>query len=334
MPPVMLNGPQDHHLHHAPGDVADTNSLAHHLEPALRDHCGGRLSSIEWFRSAWQQGGAATGFARWSTPGQPDTPVLVKFPVGPAEFRWTTELAHASDNPPTPRVLAADRTLGGYDFAWLVLERLAGRPMAAAMTQSDVHDLLVTAVDFHQAAAQRPVNEAPKHVDWHQAIDKAREALRSHAMTEHHRWSEALRHVHKHLPTLLAHWGRRAINTWCHGDLHPGNAMRRKGDPARCVLIDLALVHPGHWVEDAVYLERQFWGHSEMLHGVKPVPAIAKIRRERGLPVDDDYGDLANTRRVLMAALVPLFFEREANAKYCHAALETIERCLPQVHDP
>src|SRR2546421_544761 len=61
-----------------------------------------------------------------------------------------------------------------------------------------------------------------------------------------------------------------------------------------CVLIDLALVHSGHWMEDALYLERQFWGHEPLLHGVKPLPMLAKLRRERGLPTDDHYSELAN----------------------------------------
>ncbi len=46
-----------------------------------------------------------------------------------------------------------------------------------------------------------------------------------------------------------------------------------------CVLVDLALVHPGHWVEDALYLERQYWGHSDLLKGVKPASELARLRQ-------------------------------------------------------
>lgn len=63
-------------------------------------------------------------------------------------------------------------------------------------------------------------------------------------------------------------WESRPRDTWCHGDLHPGNAMRRdlgNGQRGRCVLLDLAFVHPGHWVEDAVYIERQFWARPSCL---------------------------------------------------------------------
>jgi len=77
-------------------------------------------------------------------------------------------------------------------------------------------------------------------------------------------------------------------------------------------------------------LERQYWGHTELLHGVKPVSALAKLRRERGLPTDDQYAELCHARRVLMAACAPALLEREGNPKYLHAALELIERFLPQ----
>jgi hypothetical protein len=97
------------------------------------------------------------------------------------------------------------------------------------------------------------------------------------------------------------------------------------------VLVDLALVHPGHWIEDAIYLERQYWGHSDLLKGVKPVSELARLRRERGLNANDNYPDLANVRRVLMAACVPAAAEREGNAKYVRAALELLDRLIPQV---
>jgi aminoglycoside phosphotransferase (APT) family kinase protein len=123
---------------------------------------------------------------------------------------------------------------------------------------------------------------------------------------------------------------------WCHGDLHPGNAMRRRdtengfGRPA-CVLIDLALVHAGHWVEDAIYLERQLWAHPEGLFGIHPVSLLARYRRELGLPTSGDYGAVANLRRLLSAACAPVYLEHDGSPKYLHAALETIDRLLPQV---
>jgi hypothetical protein len=90
------------------------------------------------------------------------------------------------------------------------------------------------------------------------------------------------------------------------------------------------LVHSGHWAEDALYLERQFWGHERAINGLKPVPMLARLRRDRGLPADDNYGDLAMVRRVLMAAVAPTMIDREGSPTYLVAAHDILERCLPQ----
>jgi hypothetical protein len=88
---------------------------------------------------------------------------------------------------------------------------------------------------------------------------------------------------------------------------------------------------PGHWLEDAIYLERQHWGHVDLLYGIKPLSELARLRRARGMPVDDHYPQLANIRRVLMASCAPAMMEREGDKAYLHAALEVLERFLPQV---
>jgi aminoglycoside phosphotransferase (APT) family kinase protein len=174
-------------------------------------------------------------------------------------------------------------------------------------------------------------------------IERGRAMCREHTLAEYSRWHDALRKVHKALPALRARWEARPISSWCHGDLHPGNVLRRKfGEGEQlaagglalsppCVLIDLALVHPGHWMEDALYFERQFWGHADKLGGVKPVSVIAAMRRAAGLTTDEHYDQLANARRVLMAACAPAMMQREGSPRYLHTALEMIEVLLPQV---
>ena len=53
----------------------------------------------------------------------------------------------------------------------------------------------------------------------------------------------------------------------------------------RCALIDLALVAPGCWIEDALYLERLFWGHEEALSAAStPCNELAQCRASLGLP--------------------------------------------------
>jgi hypothetical protein len=319
------------------------------LEPALIQACDGRLSKIEWFRSTWQSGGAATGKASFELTEGGHLDVVVKLPVGPAEYLWTTgmEGLDAPEGPHcelqsgcTPRVFAAGTELGGYDLAWLVVERLSGNPLSHSLDERAVHDLLGAAAEwYHRAAGLRPIDKpAPAH-DWSGLLHKSRESLRHADVPDHHRWVDAVKHVQKALPHLLARWHARPIHTWCHGDLHPGNAMHRapteeeRGahSPGKCVLIDLALVHAGHWVEDAVYLERLYWARPELLHGVKPVPTLAKLCKERGLHKGEDYGMLANIKRVLMGATSPAFLAREGNPRYLHAALEIVERLLPMV---
>ncbi len=330
----------------SPNGLTDHSALAVALEPALIQACDGDLSRIEWFRSTWQSGGAATGRARFALTDGRSTDVIVKLPVGPAEYVWTRGM-EGMDAPEgahceltlgcTPRVFAAGLELGGYDLAWLVVERLPGHPLSHRMDQQAAHDLLESAAEWYERAARlRPVDREPPRRDWAGVLGRAREALKNAEIPYRHRWVEAVKHVQRALPRLVDRWESRPINAWCHGDLHPGNAMRRAPDPGengsgKVVLIDLALVHPGHWVEDALYLERLYWGHAELLHGVKPVSTLARIFRDRGLQTDEDYTMLANVRRVLMAASVPAFLAREGNPKYVQAALEIVERLLPAV---
>lgn len=326
----------------------DAHALATSLAPLLREHCGGRLGPIEWFQCAWQTSGAATGFSTWTFEDGRRVGTLVKIPVGPVEHRWTAGMGLVEperwDEPQnlaksTPRVLAGGLELGGYDLAWLVTERLAAQPLSQLLDGQAVHDLIEAAADFQAESVRwRPEVEAAERHNWPSAIERSRVAIKASGIADAHRWNEALKKVHRALPSLLAKWNSRDTGHWCHGDLHPGNALRRvaaagEERPARgCVLIDLALVHAGHWVEDAVYLERQFWGHAEKLHGVKPVTALAAARRARGLRADDDYSGIATVRRVLMASVVPLFLDREHNLKYTHASLEVLEKFIPQVH--
>lgn len=327
----------------SPGTGHDGLGLAAALGPQLREVCDGRLGEIEWFRSTWQRGGASTGFSTWTFANDRQIEVMVKVPVGPAEHSWTLRLGAVDheewDSPgarqmPTPRVVAAGEALGGHDLAWLVVERLKGRTVGSHLTETALMDLVGAAADFQaRALAVSNPHRFQTTTDWVKVIHRARELAPDCGLSEPQRWKEALKRVERVLPQLVDRWEHRDCSSWCHGDLHPGNALYRVFEDGSkfCVLIDLGLIHAGHWVEDGVYLERQFWGHSELLCGVKPVAALAKARRQRGLPVVDGYADLANIRRVLMAACVPVQLAREGNQKYVHAALETLERLLPQV---
>ncbi len=328
----------------------DAQSLASTLEPVLREQCDNRLSAIEWFRSTWQQGGAATGYATWRTNSGSELDVMVKLPIGGIEHRWTSQLGALPEEEwndelatslPTPRVLAHGNTLGGYDLAWLVIERLEGHGGLSGVNGKLLKGALKAAAMFHKLADACDVpKEVPPATDWARLLSKARDVSGDMPRDAQH-WNTAIKHVQKVLKKLELIWNTRPCTTWCHGDLHPGNVMNRiatppigtdeQASPGACVLIDLGMVHRGHWVEDAVYLERLFWGHNDKLGSVKPVSVLAKARRELGLDNDGDHALLANVRRLLTAASVPVFLAREGDPQYVEYALATVDRLLPVV---
>ncbi len=305
------------------------------LAPSLIDACGGSLSDLRFFTTAWQQGGAATAYGAWCHDDGTEREVVVKAPVGWTEFQFTRDLG--ARNAPTPRVAACGDELGAYDLAWLVIERIPGDPLSSDLKKKDVLDLCAAAASFYKESLDcfGPPTKAPTPVEWESYIERARQSVRDNAIPEEQRWKEALKATSKALPGLISAWRARSTRFWRHGDFHPGNAMRRPEDsawgPSECVLIDLARVTPGHWVTDAVYLERIHWGKPEMLHGVKPAKAMAKAMRKIGLDPGDDYSDLANIRRLLTAACTPVFLEREGHPKHVIGALEALEHTLKLV---
>lgn len=332
----------------------DGQALASTLDPELHKACHGRLGNISWFRATWQHGGAGTGFSTWSLPdrtcGHREIPCVVKMPIGYSEYFWTKRLGlvHPDewDEPkalalPTPRVLAAGFELGGYDLAWVVMERFENPPMAMEKTESSMWAMFETAAEFHAAAVLEKPVDASKVLpakDWAGLVEKGLVALRSNEIEENDRWIQSLERVQTGIDGLVERWVNRDIDTWCHHDLHPHNAMRRtmiQKEPdaslhGHCALIDLALVGPGSWIEDALYMERLFWGREDYLCNIDPLKTLGATRESIGLPVSDEDFELADVRRVLMAASTPAFLRTESDSVYLKAALGVLERLLPK----
>lgn len=329
--------PQGEHLVDSVAARSDFHDLGSALEPALLAACEERLTEVHWFRTDWQIGGASTAHGKYiRNPGEAALDVVIKLPVGPREYRFLTGLGDTQA--PTPRIAQHGNELGGYDFAWVVMERLPGHPPAGHLDRHVFERLTEAAACFHHHSGRRwPLEAPPPAPNWAGLLEKGREAMKANPDIESsHEWVQAIKHTQKALPKLEALWSARAINTWRHGDLHPGNCMERLADspwkaPPGYVLFDLAEVSCGHWVEDAVYLERIFWGRPEAMDGAKPVSLLAKARRNLGLDTSDDYGALANVRRVLMAATSPAFLRHEGRPAYLHAALGMIDKLLPQL---
>ncbi|MDQ7012816.1 MAG: phosphotransferase [Planctomycetota bacterium] len=325
----------------SPSSTGGTHDLVEGLVGPLREMCKGRLGPVQWFRSTWQRGGAATGYSTWTFSDKTQVDVLVKLPVGPREYGWTVGLGHLDNrlwhtpeavSLPVPRVIAAGEMIGGYDLAWFVVERLSGPALNQAISEPVVREILHAAAEFHAAAAAlKPVEGAGEQRDWHELIARSRELLEFTTMPETKRWAKCLSQLARALPRVLEVWKSRPLETWCHGDLHPGNAMRRElgpDEPGRCVLFDLAFVHPGHWVEDAVYVERQFWAHPEVLGKTKPIQELRRQRRALGLESSGDYTELAAARRVMMAGCASAWWESEGTPAYARGALRVLEKHL------
>lgn len=327
-------------------DTPATGGLADLLLPLVQhevDHHPqrGRLSDLEPFHVAWQHSGARTARGRWACPDGRHTTAIVKVPVGPRELFWTTALDRHDPLQPTPMVLASGSTLGPHDLGWLIEEHLASAPLGPRLTDHDARDLLAAAVAFQaRAEALRPTHQA-QHLpspDWAHLLADARRATHDQTFPEHRRWQEALKRTERELHLLSARWACRPIDTWCHGDLHGGNVMRRAPQlvpgatnhtaPGTCVLIDLALVHPGSWVEDAVYLERLYWGRRCDLGNIKPVHTMAELRRQHGLPTGADFAEFAQIRRVLSAASTLPYHSRTCDEKYLVSGIQIVEAAL------
>ena len=323
-----------------PGDSPEAHriafaSLGSSLEPTLRADCDDRLGEIRWFHADWQRGGASTAYSDWRFDDGSTREVMIKLPVGPVERRITTELSNTDAH--TPVVVAHGVELGGYDLAWLVMERLPGNPLSHEEPNKELfEELAQAAAGFYRVEAElhRPDGVVEK-TDWAALFDKARHDARVSDINHQQHWNDLIKHTQKLLTRLLPIWRGRDTHTWRHGDLHIGNAMRRPEQspwgPAGCVLLDFAEVGLGHWVEDAIYLERMYWAYPDKLCGVKPVKALAKARKAQGLDNGKDFNDLANIRRVFLSACVPAFLNREGHPVYLEAALGVLERTLPMV---
>lgn len=312
----------------SPADAGLNGPFGAQLEPVLRQQCGDRLSAISWFRTDWQRGGALTGYATWAGGDAAPRDVMVKMPVPPRERLWLQRLQDADDaEPVVPRLYAQGEALGGYDLAWVVMERLPHGPLGSAWGGEAFGLAIDAAARFHRATDRHEPSGPPLQYDWDDMLKKARAHIASQSFPDAPRWKAALKKAAKKLKKWRSAWDERPITGWVHGDLHLGNAMTRcdpPGGPA--VLFDLAHVRPGHWVEDAVYFEHLYWSHTELLGGHRIGAELAKARKAQGLAVDADWPRLAQVKRALFAMTTPVLIHHDGGHQHIHAALEVLER--------
>ncbi|MEX2670718.1 MAG: aminoglycoside phosphotransferase family protein [Phycisphaeraceae bacterium] len=303
------------------------------LEPSLLKACGNRISNLRWFRTDWQRGGAVTAYADWAEGDDPTQPVVIKLPVPPQELRWLTRLQVAEGALPiVPKIYAHGMELGGYDFAWVVMERLPVGPLDAAWGGNEFDLLIEAAGRFQAATAAYPVDRDPPDEHWPELLDRARKTLRECVLPEAQRWNGVLKIVKKKLKPMLARWHADDHPGWCHGDLHLANAMTHHPAPlGPAVLFDLARVHVGRWIEDAVYVEHLFWTVPHRLDGRDLVKNLSRERKRLDLPVESDWPRLANIRRVLLAVGNLAAQSRRPDPAQAEAGLLIVEKVLPSL---
>ncbi len=325
-PDAPVDTPASHQAAPIPDEIAE-GPFGRMLEPVLRSVCEDRLSEISWFRTDWQRGGAATGYATYKDDAGDEQPVVVKLPVPPCEFQWMRIMQEAQDIVPT--LYAGGEVLGGYDMAWMVMERLPNGPLSSAWGGQEFSLLIEAIGRFYQASQAIPIKTEHEHRDWAAIHDHARKSVRAQGLADAQRWNKALKKSHKKYKDWVGIWDDRPMEHWCHGDLHLANAMTRNQPPdGPAVLFDLAKVCVSHWVQDGVYMEHLYWGRPGELHGHKLCKELAHHRKQLGLPVDEDWSRLADAKRALQAMSVPAVLNIDGNAQYVHGALEVLERAV------
>jgi hypothetical protein len=313
----------------------DARSLAQNLLPHLREVTDGRLGKVRWFKTDWQRGGAATGRVMWRKEGV-EHAAIIKMPVVGRELLWLRRLQQATAPQETndrsaiiPQLYASGTTLGTYDMAWVVIECFDYGPLGKRWHENHITRLCDAAAAFHEAAAMFEIDQPPRREDWPTLLKDSLELIKINELPHQQRWTKALKKIRRHEDEIITQWRARDTQQWLHGDLHLANAMSRVSPTTGPVsLIDLAEVHTGNWIEDAVYLERQLWARPERLAAASPIKLLAAARRRRGLPVEVEWPHLAAIRRLLMAATSPRFLRSEGHPRFLRASLDQLEGAI------
>jgi hypothetical protein len=313
--------------------VVDHRSLAASLAPVLNEMCEGRLGEITWFKADWQRGGAATGISTYRQDDGSAAPVVLKLPVVQRELAWMSRLQDLTDpDPVVPRLYACGDSLGGYDLTWIVMERFEHGPLGLKWHSDHIPRIAEAAARFQHVIWRFEVDQRPKTEPWDELLQEALESVKVNRLHRQQSWIGAIKTLRSRLDSIVGQWQARDVAQWLHGDLHLANAMSRHAmDHGSVSLIDLAEIHAGHWVEDAVYLERQLWARPERMERHKPVKAIAEARKKLGLPVESDYPRLAMLRRALLAGTAPRFIRSEGHPRHLAACLKWLETALAEL---
>jgi aminoglycoside phosphotransferase (APT) family kinase protein len=157
-------------------------------------------------------------------------------------------------------------------------------------------------------------------------LERTKVSLEDNTLPQHDQWIDGLKRAESNWTQIVALWRSREPIHWVHGDLHMGNAMQR--DDGGVCLVDLAEVRPGHWIEDALYLERMYWAREDRIAQDDPLGAMIEERTRLGLDNGKRIEDLAMARRILLAATTPAFLAHEGAHKHLNACLRVLQEGL------
>ncbi len=189
------------------------------LEPAIRDSCGGRLSEIEWFRATWRAVRSDGLFA--VRDGSVDVPVIVKIPVAPMNSNGQFNSVHhgrivmwsRSGASPDAEGAGFRACLSGHDLAWLVIERLDGKPVSGDLSERSLVDCCAQRWSS-SACGARAARSDRRH---RRRIGKALDESRQWCVTTTLR-TRALEGVFRACRSCCRGFGEvesREINAWC-----------------------------------------------------------------------------------------------------------------------
>lgn len=286
-----------------------------------------KFTNVVPFRTVWQHGGAATA---WVQCVETQRDGMVKLPVKGWERRWHRRIRESRDPELAPDLFAIGDTIGNVDFAWIVMERIQGNPLHQVPDAHSVEQACEAFARFQKASRPFAVQRRPAPAGWLKQIEQTRKSLQALPEDLAVSWRDALDALAKYHDEAIAAWRYRPIKGWVHGDAHLGNILRTEQDEIR--LIDFAEVRAGHWVEDAIALERPLWQRPELLSNMDPVDMMAGYRRQLGLPVRSEDGRLAAIRRTLLAATAPAWSRTEGGLSGLRSTLKVLEQGLREIH--
>ena len=294
------------------------------LEPFLIQALHGKLSKIQWFRTDWQRGGAATGYAQFTDNQQKIHQVVVKLPVPPIELLWLNRLQNHPNI--APKVFSSGQTVGPYDIAYVIMQRLPHGPINQAWQENQYPLLYTAAAKFYAAAIQYPLANPKPQTNWQHALESARKNVKDETLPNPQQWKNALKNAKRHLKDWLEIYNQRPLTDTCHGDLHFGNALSPNPAPqGPAILIDFAQTYTGSWIEDAVNLEYLNWSNPELIKKLNIPKNIAKARRAENLPVSEDWAQHAQILRLLYAMTTPASLANFGQTKHLNHALNILE---------